>query len=48
MPMAITINKVIEKTAHIYILARSIGTPNLISPEDIKAMQDYAREKYGQ
>ena len=48
MQMTITISKVVEKTAHIYIMAKSIGSPNLISPEDIKAMQDYAREKYGQ
>ncbi len=39
---------VVEKTAHIYILARSIGTPNLISDEDILKMQDFARNFYGQ
>lgn len=48
MPSAITICQVVEKTAHIYIMAVSIGTPNLISIEDILAMQDYARNKYGQ
>lgn len=48
MPSAITICQVVEKTAHIYIMALSIGTPNLISMEDILAMQDYARNKYGQ
>ena len=48
MPMALTICHVVEKTAHIYIMAKSIGTPNLISMEDIKAMQDYVRNKYGQ
>jgi L-fuculose-phosphate aldolase len=48
MPMALTICHVVEKTAHIYIMAKSIGTPNLISPEHIKIMQDFARNVYGQ
>jgi len=48
MPMALTICHVVEKTAQIFILAKSIGTPNLISKEDIKAMQDYASNIYGQ
>ncbi len=48
MPMALTICHVVEKTAHIYILAKSIGVPNLISMGDIKTMQDYAKNKYGQ
>ena len=39
---------VVEKTAHIYILAKSIGTPRLISEEDIKSMQYFARHLYGQ
>ncbi len=39
---------VVEKAAHIYILARSIGTPRLISEEDIKAMQKFAKNFYGQ
>jgi len=39
---------VVEKTAQIYILARSIGKPNLIDPDDIAAMQDFARNHYGQ
>ena len=39
---------VVEKTAHIYLLARSIGTPRLISDEDIKAMQEFAKNFYGQ
>ncbi|MBN1266525.1 MAG: class II aldolase/adducin family protein [Anaerolineales bacterium] len=48
MPMALTICQVVEKTAYIYILAKSIGTPHLISQEDIIAMQDYAQNIYGQ
>jgi len=39
---------VVEKSAQIYILARSIGTPKLISEEDILAMQDFAKNHYGQ
>jgi L-fuculose-phosphate aldolase len=45
---AIKIIFVVEKSAQIYLLARSIGTPQLISPSDIKAMQDFARNYYGQ
>jgi len=48
MPMALTICHVVEKTAHVYIMAKSIGTPNLISMEDILAMQEYAKNQYGQ
>jgi L-fuculose-phosphate aldolase len=39
---------VVEKAAQIYVLARSIGKPRRISPEDIAAMQDFARNHYGQ
>ncbi len=39
---------VVEKAAQVYVLARSIGTPRLISPEDMAAMQDFARNHYGQ
>ncbi|RLC81279.1 MAG: class II aldolase/adducin family protein [Chloroflexi bacterium] len=45
---ALTICHVVEKTAYIYIMAQSIGTPHLLSAQDIKAMQDYKRTKYGQ
>lgn len=48
MAGALTICHVVEKTAHIYIMAQSIGTPQLLSAEDIQAMQDYKRNKYGQ
>jgi len=47
MPMALTICRVVEKTAQIYIMAKNIGTPNLISMEDIIAMQEYVKTKYG-
>lgn len=39
---------VVEKSAQIYFMARAIGTPKLIDPEDIKAMQDFAKYSYGQ
>jgi L-fuculose-phosphate aldolase len=39
---------VVEKAAHIYILAKSIGTPHLIAEEHIKSMQYFARHLYGQ
>lgn len=48
MKHALTVCHVVEKTAHIYIMAKSIGTPHLISDEDIKAMQYFARNVYGQ
>ncbi len=48
MKNALIVCQVVEKAAHIYILAKSIGTPHLISDEDIKAMQDYKQNVYGQ
>jgi L-fuculose-phosphate aldolase len=39
---------VVEKTAQIYYMARAIGTPKLISEEDILAMQNFAKNHYGQ
>jgi L-fuculose-phosphate aldolase len=48
MKRAVLISQVVEKTAHIYIMALSIGTPRLIADEHIKAMQYYARHIYGQ
>lgn len=48
MARALLISQAVEKTAQIYIMAKSIGTPHLISPEHIEAMQWYARNVYGQ
>jgi L-fuculose-phosphate aldolase len=48
MKHALTVVEVTEKTAHIYIMARSIGAPQLISMEHILEMQDFARNRYGQ
>ena len=38
---------VVEKTAHIYILSKSVGKCRIIPEEDIKAMQDFAKNSYG-
>lgn len=48
LPHAFKVCHVVEKTAHIYILARSIGTPHVISRADIKAMRDFIQRAYGQ
>jgi hypothetical protein len=39
---------VVEKTAQVYIMAMSIGSPQLISEEDISEMRIFARNMYGQ
>ena len=38
---------VVEKTAHIYILSKNLGKCRVIPEEDIKAMQDFAKNSYG-
>lgn len=38
---------VVEKTAHIYILSKNVGKCRIIPEEDIKVMQDFARNAYG-
>jgi L-fuculose-phosphate aldolase len=48
MARTLLISQAVEKAAQIYIMAKSIGTPHLISPEHIEAMQWYARNVYGQ
>ena len=48
MKHALTVVNVLEKTAHVYIMARSIGIPNVIPDEHIRAMQYFARNEYGQ
>ncbi|MBT3336549.1 MAG: class II aldolase/adducin family protein [Anaerolineae bacterium] len=48
MKTALIVCHVVEKSAQIYIMALNIGTPHLISAEDIKAMQDYKNNYYGQ
>jgi len=48
VPSALKICHVVEKSAQIYLLARLIGTPQVISEADMRAMQDFARNHYGQ
>lgn len=45
---ALMVCHVVEKAAHIYIMAMSIGTPHLLAEGDIKSMQYFARHLYGQ
>ncbi len=42
------VSYVVEKTAQVFIMAMSIGTPQLISEEDIREMRYFARNMYGQ
>lgn len=48
IPAALKICHVVEKSAQIYIYARLLGTPQVISEEDMRAMQYFARNHYGQ
>jgi len=47
MKEAIKVCYVVEKTAHIYILSKSVGKCRIIPDEDIKKMQDFAKNVYG-
>lgn len=40
-------SRVLEKNAQIYLFARLLGTPQLIDPAAIEAMQVFARTQYG-
>lgn len=42
------VSYVVEKTAQVYIMALSIGSPKLIAEEDIREMRYFARNMYGQ
>ena len=45
---AFLVSRVVEKSAHTYILALGIGTPQVISQEDITAMREAKKNNYGQ
>ena len=45
---AFKVCNVLEMTAHIYYMARSIGEPEPISREDVEYMRDFAANRYGQ
>lgn len=47
MKEAMKVCYVVEKTAHIYILSKNIGKCRVIPEEDIKIMQDFAKDAYG-
>ena len=47
MKEAMKVCCVVEKTAHIYILSKSVGKCRIIPEEDIKIMQDFAKNSYG-
>lgn len=48
LKQALQVCRVLEKTAQIYILARLTGTPHVLSDDQIRAMQHFARYVYGQ
>lgn len=48
IPGALKVCHVVEKSAQIYIYSRLLGTPQAISEEDMRAMQYFARNQYGQ
>ena len=48
MKEAMRVCYVVEKTAHIYILSKSVGKCRIIPEEDIKIMQDFAKNSYGE
>lgn len=47
MKEAMKVCYVVEKTAHIYILSKNVGKCRIISKEDVKIMQDFAKDSYG-
>lgn len=47
MKEATKVSYVVEKTAQIYILSKNVGKCQIIPEEDIKKMQDFARNVYG-
>ncbi|ACL70596.1 class II aldolase/adducin family protein [Halothermothrix orenii] len=48
MDEAFKVCDVVEKTARLYIYSRFIGEPRLIPDDDIKAMQEFVKNSYGQ
>jgi len=45
---ALKVCDVLEKSAHILLMSIVIGTPRVIPPEDIAAMQEFVKTQYGQ
>lgn len=47
MKLALKVSLVLEKNAQIYLFAKMMGNPTLFEHEDVVAMQDFARNRYG-
>jgi L-fuculose-phosphate aldolase len=47
MKKALKVSMVLEKNAQIYLYASLLGKPHLFRHQDIEAMQDFAKNKYG-
>jgi L-fuculose-phosphate aldolase len=47
MDSAFKVSTVLEMTAHIYLLARTIGKPVILSEDLVQIMHDFAYNKYG-
>ncbi len=48
MAFAFKICDVVEKAAYIYLLSKNLGEPRFIPDDDIKAMQEFVKNDYGQ
>lgn len=48
MDTAFLVSAVLEQTAQVYYMAKCIGEPKSISRENVLAMQDFVKNKYGQ
>ncbi|MFP4067039.1 MAG: class II aldolase/adducin family protein [Spirochaetaceae bacterium] len=44
---ALKVSRILEKNAQIYLYAKLLGKPKLFAPEEISAMQAFARDHYG-
>jgi len=48
MKKALKVSMVLEKNAQIYLFAKLLGTPQVLGDDDIKVMQAFAHDQYGQ
>lgn len=47
LQQALKVSRVLEKNAQIYLFARLLGTPQVLEPDAIAAMQQFVRTRYG-
>lgn len=47
MRIALKVSMVLEKNAQIYLYARLLGKPQLLGEDEIRVMQDFAKNQYG-